>query len=30
MKLNETQKREFAKLAREVLRGGRYREMKKY
>ena len=30
MKLNETQKREFVKLAREVLRSGRYREMKKY
>ena len=30
MKLNEAQKREFVKLAREVLRGGRYREMKKY
>jgi len=30
MKLNETQKREFVKLAREVLHGGRYREMKKY
>ena len=30
MKLNDAQKREFVMLAREVMRSGRYREMKKY
>ncbi len=30
MKLNEQQRREFVTLAREILRGGRYAEMKQY
>ena len=30
MKLSKAQKREFVKIAREVMHSGRYREMKKY